>query len=79
MEQCSRLVLLDVDGTLVAPMGDMPAIFPAPAGGMTFEKVAPMKAFYGQDTAFLMGGGLFTVTPDLPANCRKLVEMLSKD
>ena len=62
-----------------APMGDMPAIFPAPAGGMTFEKVAPMKAFYGQDTAFLMGGGLFTVTPDLPANCRKLVEMLSKD
>ncbi len=27
----------------------MPAIFPSPAGGMTFEKVAPMKEFYGND------------------------------
>ena len=59
-------------------IGNMPAIFPSPAGGMTFEKVAPMKEFYGNDVAFLMGGGLFTVTPDLPANCRKFIEMLSK-
>ena len=59
-------------------LGDMPPIFPAPAGGMTFEKVAPMKAFYGTDVSFLMGGGLFTVTPDLPANCRKFIEMLRK-
>lgn len=59
-------------------MGNMSAIFPSPAGGMTFEKVAPMKEFYGNDVAFLMGGGLFTVTPDLPGNCRKFIEMLSK-
>lgn len=59
-------------------IGGMPPIFPAPAGGMTFEKVAPMKAFYGTDVSFLMGGGLFTVTPDLPANCRKFIEMLRK-
>ena len=59
-------------------IGTMPTIFPSPAGGMTFEKVAPMKEFYGNDVAFLMGGGLFTVTPDLPANCRKFIEMLSK-
>lgn len=59
-------------------IGQMPTIFPSPAGGMTFEKVAPMKEFYGNDVAFLMGGGLFTVTPDLPANCRKFNEMLSK-
>ena len=58
------------------PMGDMPPIFPSPAGGMTFEKVAPMKEFYGDDVAFLMGGGLFTATPDLPANCRKFTELL---
>lgn len=58
--------------------GDMPPIFPSPAGGMTFEKVAPMKAFYGGDVAFLMGGGLFTVTENLPANCRTFVNMLSK-
>lgn len=58
------------------PMGEMPAIFPSPAGGMTFEKVAPMKEFYGNDVSFLMGGGLFTVTPDLPANCKKFLELL---
>lgn len=59
-------------------LGAMPAIFPAPAGGMTFEKVPMMKEFYGTDVALLMGGGLFTVTPDLPGNCAKFIEMLSK-
>ena len=57
-------------------MGSMPAIFPAPAGGMTFDKVPVMKEFYGKDVALLMGGGLFTVTPDLPGNCRKFIEQL---
>lgn len=59
-------------------IGSMPAIFPAPAGGMTFEKIGIMKEFYGTDVSLLMGGGLFTVTPDLPGNCRKFIEMLSK-
>lgn len=58
--------------------GGMPPIFPSPAGGMTFEKVAPMKQFYGSDVAFLMGGGLFTVTDDLPANCKTFVSMLEQ-
>jgi len=58
--------------------GGMPPIFPSPAGGMTFEKVAPMKQFYGNDVAFLMGGGLFTVTDDLPANCKTFVSMLEQ-
>lgn len=58
--------------------GDMPTIFPSPAGGMTFEKIDIMKDFYGTDVSLLMGGGLFTVTPDLPGNCKKFVEMLSK-
>lgn len=57
--------------------GTMPPIFPAPAGGMTFEKIDKMKEFYGTDVALLMGGGLFTVTPDLPGNCRTFVERLS--
>ena len=60
------------------PVGNMKPIFPSPAGGMTFEKVAPMKEFYGNDVCLLMGGGLFTVTPDLSGNCKKFIEMLSK-
>lgn len=69
--QCRSIV-----GFCTEPLGDMPPIFPAPAGGMTFDKIAPMKAFYGADTAFLMGGGLFTVTPDLTANCARFVELM---
>ena len=59
-------------------MGNMPSIFPAPAGGMTFDKVPMMKEFYGKDVALLMGGGLFTVTPDLPGNCRKFIAALGE-
>ena len=58
------------------PIGEMPPIFPAPAGGMTFEKIPSMKEFYGADVALLMGGGLFTITPDLPANCARFVESM---
>lgn len=60
------------------PYGKMPAIFPCPAGGMTFEKLDAMKAFYGTDVALLMGGGLFTVTPDLVSNCRTFVKKLAE-
>lgn len=58
--------------------GDMPGIFPCPAGGMTFERLGAMKAFYGTEVAFLMGGGLFTVTEDLPENCRTFIRILKK-
>ncbi len=58
------------------PWGSMPAIFPCPAGGMTFDKLDTMKEFYGGDVALLMGGGLFTATPDLVSNCRTFVERL---
>lgn len=57
--------------------GNMPAIFPCPAGGMTFDKLDIMKAFYGADVALLMGGGLFTVTPDLVSNCETYVKRLA--
>lgn len=59
------------------PYGDMKPVLPAPAGGMTFEKIPAMKDFYGTDVVLLMGGGLFTVTPDLTANCRKFIEVLA--
>ncbi len=65
-EQCRSIV-----DFCAGPEGEMPPIFPAPAGGMTFEKLPEMLDFYGADTAFLMGGGLFTVTPDLTDNCAR--------
>ena len=50
--------------------GSMPSTVPCPSGGMTFGKLSAMKQFYGGDVAFLMGGGLFTHSPDLAENCR---------
>lgn len=55
----------------------MKPIFPAPAGGMTFDKIPAIREFYGTDVALLMGGGLFTYSEDLSANCRKFIEVLS--
>ncbi len=40
------------------PFGDLPAIFPTPGGGMTVDRVAEINAFYGPDTALLVGGDL---------------------
>lgn len=54
MEQCSRLVLLDVDGTLVAPMGDMPA--------GTAEAVAALRRG-GSAAVFFTGRPLSHVAP----------------
>ncbi|MBE5846613.1 MAG: ribulose 1,5-bisphosphate carboxylase large subunit [Lachnospiraceae bacterium] len=56
--------------------GGQPAIYPCPAGGMTFDKIDRMKEFYGTDVALLMGGGLLTVTPDITENCKTYIERL---
>ena len=56
--------------------GAIRPILPSPAGGMTFDKVAPMREFYGNDTALLMGGGLFTAPGTLTENCQRFLHEL---
>ena len=41
-----------------APLGDIRPIFPTPGGGMTLARLAELDAFYGPDTALLVGGDL---------------------
>lgn len=69
---------LDIVDGCTRAYGEMPSIFPCPSGGMTFEKIEAMREFYGNNVVFLMGGGLFTVTPDLPENCRTFVRKLQE-
>ena len=71
-QQCRSIV-----NRCSSPYGDMKSIFPCPAGGMTFEKIPSIMEFYGTDVALLMGGGLFTITPDLTENCRNFIQALS--
>jgi len=60
-------------------LGKLSPIFPAPAGGMTMERVPEMLELYGQDIIFLIGGGLHRQNPDLieaSRYFRNLVESL---
>ena len=41
------------------------------------DRVAAMREFYGEDTALLMGGGLFTAPGGLTENCKRFVGALS--
>ena len=65
-------------GHIVVESGkELPGIqktFPVPAGGMTLDRVAEMLRFYGKESIFLMGGGLYSAGNDLPATCRSFLE-----
>ena len=53
-----------------APFDGRPAIVPAPGGGMTVNRVGELLAFYGPDTALLVGGDLHR--GDLLANVQRM-------
>ncbi|MBK8190065.1 MAG: ribulose 1,5-bisphosphate carboxylase large subunit [Vampirovibrionales bacterium] len=53
-----------------APMGALKPIFPCPGGGMTLDRIPELKAMYGRDVMFLVGGDIVRHSPDLTANCR---------
>jgi ribulose-bisphosphate carboxylase large chain len=56
-------------------LGDLRSIFPTPGGGMTLDRVAEMRAMYGADVMYLVGGGLHRPGGTLVENCRKLVAL----
>ena len=66
-DQC-RVV---VEGCRMRMAGIKPCL-PAPGGGIGFETVAELVSFYGPDTLFLIGGGLFRYSRDITKACRDL-------
>jgi ribulose-bisphosphate carboxylase large chain len=62
-------------GTQV-PMGALRSIFPAPGGGMTLKRGEELKAFYGSEAMYLVGGDLLRHSTDIEANCRLFREMV---
>ncbi len=54
-------------------MGPIRPILPLPGGGMTREAIPQLRATYGRDVIFLVGGGLHRQGPDLVANARDLL------
>jgi ribulose-bisphosphate carboxylase large chain len=59
-------------------MGSIAPIFPTPAGGMSLQRVPEMRAMYGREVIFLIGGGLRSHSPDLVANCNFFRELAEK-
>jgi len=56
------------------PCCDLRPTVPVPAGGMSVERVGEMRAFYGDDTMFLIGGSLLVGDDGLRARCRAFVD-----
>jgi ribulose-bisphosphate carboxylase large chain len=57
------------------PLGSMPPILPAPAGGMSLDRVPAMVEFYGPDVVLLIGGDLHR-HGDLVGACRRFRELV---
>jgi ribulose-bisphosphate carboxylase large chain len=69
--ECSGIVEgMDVE------MGHIKPIFPAPGGGMSLDRLDEMRAFYGNDVIYLIGGDLHRHGDDIIENSRKFRQMV---
>lgn len=67
-----------VDGCQ-AELAGLKPILPAPGGGMTLNRVPEMRAAYGDDVIYLIGGALLREGQEMSAACRKLAEAVRSD
>lgn len=61
-----------------AEFSGLKPILPAPGGGMTFARIPEMRATYGNDVVYLIGGALLREKADLPGACRRLAEAVGQ-
>ncbi|MGO9756011.1 MAG: RuBisCO large subunit C-terminal-like domain-containing protein [Roseiarcus sp.] len=60
----SRETCALIAAALREPWGDLRASAPAPAGGMTLQRVPELLRFYGKDAMLLIGGALLSAPRD---------------
>jgi ribulose-bisphosphate carboxylase large chain len=63
---------------LRAPLGQMKAAFPAPAGGMRFDNIPQMAAQYGPDSVCLIGGALLSHSGSLADSTRAFLQRIEE-
>jgi ribulose-bisphosphate carboxylase large chain len=56
------------------PLASVRPALPAPAGGMTLERIGDMAAEYGPDSVFLIGGALLSHSDDLESSTARFRE-----
>ncbi|MDY0060026.1 MAG: RuBisCO large subunit C-terminal-like domain-containing protein [Myxococcota bacterium] len=64
---CARIA-----AALAAPLGELPAAYPVPAGGVTSARLPELAAAYGRDVVFLIGSDLLAHTADLAARAQEI-------
>ncbi len=57
-------------------LGLLAPVWPCPAGGMDFERIAPLCATYGKDTVLLVGGALLGHDADLARGTRAYLDRI---
>lgn len=67
----------DLADALRAPWDGMRAALPAPAGGMTVERVSELVAFYGNDVMLLVGGSLLLAGEAVSERTRAFTEAVA--
>jgi len=60
------------------PLGHFPAIWPSPAGGMSYDRLPMMAEQYGADALFLIGGALLNDPAGLQAATRRYRDSLGQ-
>ena len=60
----------------LAPLGDLRAAWPAPAGGMSFDNIPQMASEHGADAIFLIGGALLGDSSDLRASTARFLSQI---
>ncbi len=60
------------------PLGNYPAILPMPGGGMTADNIPDMLDLYGHDVIFLIGGALYTHSPNLVDNVHHFLKLIGR-
>ncbi len=59
-----------------SPDPDFKPCWPAPAGGMSYERLPEMATDYGPDTQFLIGGALLGDSSNLEASTRRFLDAI---
>jgi ribulose-bisphosphate carboxylase large chain len=62
----------DIRDHCAAPYGSLAPTWPSPGGGMTLDRIVPMRELYGDDVVFLIGGALHD--GDLSTNASAMVD-----
>jgi S-methyl-5-thioribulose 1-phosphate isomerase len=74
----SRETCLAIADAARAPWHGLRPALPVPAGGMSVERVAEMRASYGEDAMLLVGGGLLSARERLLDRAREFVAAVAQ-